>query len=143
SITRYGFRSFDRQFCFADERICDRHRPPLWKSLSDQQIFLTSLLTNVLGEGPSAFVTPYPPDLHHFRGSFGGKDIIPLWRDAKCRYPNITNGLIELLTASYAKTVKPEELFAYVYAVLNSPLYADKFSEELSEPGPRIPITKD
>jgi len=39
--------------------------------------------------------------------------------------------------------VKAEDLFAYVYGLLASPEYVTHFSEELTNPGPRIPITKD
>src|SRR5208337_3175471 len=74
-IVRYGFRSFDRQWAIADDRVCDRPRRPLWKSCGEFQVFLTSLLTDVLGYGPAASVSSFVPDLHHFRGSFGGKDV--------------------------------------------------------------------
>lgn len=36
-----------------------------------------------------------------------------------------------------------EDLFAYAYGILASPSYVDRFSEELSEPPPRLPLTKD
>ena len=39
--------------------------------------------------------------------------------------------------------VGPEDLFAYCYALLASPAYAGRFSEELTIPGPRVPLTKD
>ncbi len=38
------------------------------------------------------------PDLHQFRGSFGGKDAIPLWRDAAATQPNVTAGLLDRLS---------------------------------------------
>ncbi|MBI4081006.1 MAG: hypothetical protein HY423_00205 [Candidatus Lambdaproteobacteria bacterium] len=36
-----------------------------------------------------------------------------------------------------------EDLFAYVYALLATPAYVERFSEELTIPGPRIPLTRD
>jgi hypothetical protein len=39
--------------------------------------------------------------------------------------------------------VSTEDIFAYVYAVLASPQYVERFWEELIRPGPRIPITRD
>ena len=39
--------------------------------------------------------------------------------------------------------VGPEDLFAYCYALLASPAYVGRFSEELTIPGPRVPLTKD
>ncbi len=104
---------------------------------------MTSLLTGVLGEGPAATVSHNIPDLHHFRGSFGGKDVIPLWRNAPATEPNITEGLLRLLSETYGVNVTPENIFSYSYAILASPAYTEQFSEELFIPGPHLPITRD
>ncbi len=92
-IVRYGFRSFDRQWTPQDPRVAALERPALWAALSDHQIFLTTLTTSPLGRGPALTATTLVPDLHHFRGSFGGKDVIPLYRDATTTKPNVTAGL--------------------------------------------------
>ena len=143
SVVPYAYRSFDRQWLLADARLLDRPRPSLWHAHSDQQIYLTSLLSGVLGLGPAATVSAHIPDLHHFRGSFGGKDAIPLWRDADATEPNITTGLPETLGEALGFSVTPADLFAYSYALLASPAYVDRFSEELTVPGPRLPLTRD
>jgi hypothetical protein len=106
-------------------------------------VYFTSLLTGVLGTGPAATVTAHIPDRHHFRGSFSGKDVAPLWRDSSATEPNVTGGLLDLLAQELGLPVLPEDLFAYVYAVLASPGYVERFSEELTIPGPRIPLTRD
>ena len=36
-----------------------------------------------------------------------------------------------------------EDFFAYTYAVLSAPGYVETFSEELTVPGPRLPVTRD
>jgi hypothetical protein len=141
-IERYGFRSLDRQVVLADPRVGDFIRPDLWRIHSDHQLYLTSLLTNPLGAGPAAVVTNLLPDLHHFRGSFGGKDVVPLWRDAAATDPNVVAGLLDQLATTYGYPVEAEELFAYAYGILASPSYVERFSEELSEPPPRLPLTR-
>ncbi len=141
-ISRYGFRSFDRQWTWADTRFADRMRNDLWDCQSSKQIFIISLLTEVLGLGPTATISAEIPDLHYFRGSFGGKHVIPLWRDAEATQPNITTGLLDVLSKTYGTEVTAEDLFAYAYGILASPSYVEKFSEELTLPGPRLPITK-
>ncbi len=138
---RYGFRSLDRQWVLADNRLGDYLRPALWQVHGPQQVYLTSLLSAVLGTGPSVTATALVPDLHHFNGR-GGKDIIPLWRDASATQSNTTNGLLETLGNALGIPISPEDLFAYCYAILSTPEYADRFSEDLAVPGPRIPITK-
>ncbi len=143
AVVPYAYRSFDRQWLLADARLLDRPRPPLWQVHGNRQVYLTSLLTNVLGPGPAATVAAHIPDLHHFRGSFEGKDVIPLWRDADASEPNVTQGLLEALGAELGYEVGPEDFLAYCYALLASPDYVERFSEELTVPGPRLPLTKD
>lgn len=142
-VRRYAFRSFDRQWCLADGRLGDYLRADLWETVSDKQIFLTSLLSGVLGLGAAAVVSSAVPDLHHFRGSFGGKDVVPLWRNAEATQPNVTSGLLDLLSKEYGNPVSAEDLFAYAYAIMATPRYVEHFSEELTIPGPRLPLTSD
>jgi len=140
---RCAFRSFDREWAFLDIRLCDRPRPTLLKAHGRLQIYITSLLTEVLGEGPAAVATAELPEKHHFRGSFGGAHVIPLWRDAEATEANLTAGVVEVLGQTYGRAVTPEDLFAYAYAVLATPEYVRRFWDELTIPGPRLPITKD
>ena len=139
----YAYRSFDRKWALLDGRLCDFPRPNLLKAHSDRQVYITSLLTDVLGEGPAAVASACIPDLHHFRGSFGGAHVIPLWRDAAATDANLTAGVLEALAQAYGHAVGPEDLFAYGYAVLAAPEYVRRFWDELTIPGPRLPITRD
>jgi hypothetical protein len=138
---RYAYRSFDRQWILPDARFCDRPRPSIWRAHSEAQIYLTSFLTEVLGNGPAAIASAFVPDLHHFRGSFGGKHIIPLWRDPAHTQANITGGLLEAVLPNLGPTTA-EDLFAYSYALLATPAFVQTFWNELSIPGPRVPVTK-
>jgi hypothetical protein len=139
-IVRYGFRSFDRQFAIADNRIGGRMNPALWQTESDRQIYLISLLTGVLGLGSGATISSFVPDLHYFCGR-GGKDVIPLWRDAAGTQANLPGGLLTAL-APHLGDVSAEDFFAYCYALLAAPGYVETFSEELTVPGPRVPVTR-
>ena len=143
AIARYSYRSFDRQWVIADSRVGDFLRPELWRSHGQRQVYMTSLLTEILGPGPAAMATSETPDLHHFRGSFGGKDVIPLWRDAKATRPNIARGLIEALLSAHGTPVSAQQLFTYAYGILAQPDYVERFWDELEMPPPRLPITKD
>ena len=140
---RYGYRSFDRQWSLYDARLCDRPRPDLVRSYSNHQIYLCSLFKHPLGSGQAATLTALIPDLDHFRGSFGGANIIPLWRDAAASQPNLPAGLLEQLAAELGFNLTAIDLLAYCYALLASPNYAALFESELRTPGPRIPLTSD
>lgn len=141
-VERYAYRSLDRQWVLADSRLGDFPRRVLWSARSSSQVYMTSLLTGVIGEGPAAIVAAQVPDLHHFRGSFGAKDVVPLWRDAEGRETNVVDGLLERLEQEFGREITPEDLFAYVYGVLAGE-YTSRFAAELEVPGPRIPLSKD
>ncbi len=142
-VSRYSYRSFDRQYVFADARLIDRPGPPIWAAHGDKQVYITSLLTAVMGHGPAAVATAAIPDLHHFRGSFGGKHVIPLWRNADATEPNLTGGLLEAVSAVHGASTSADRLFAYAYGILSQPDYVSRFWDELELPPPRLPITKD
>lgn len=140
---RYGYRSFDRQFALYDFRVGDFIRPTLGRIYGERQTFLICPDTLICGHGAICTVSADVPDQHYFRGSFGGKDVIPIYRDAAGTEPNVTAGLLDLLGAEYGTTPTAEDLAAYVYAVLGGQSYTQRFWNELETPGPRVPLTKD
>lgn len=142
-ITRYAFRSYDRHFAIEDSRFNDRMAEVLWRIQGEKQIYFTALATEALGAGQGIIASAFVPDLHQFRGSFGGKDVIPLYRDAAGTEPNVTEGLLDVLGKEYQAPVTPEDLIAYVYGVLGGQSYTRRFWNELETPGPRVPMTKD
>ena len=96
----------------------------------------------MLGAGPAALASAAVPDLDCFCGR-GAKDVIPLYRDAEATEPNVTGGLLERIAEVHGADVTAERLFAYTYGVLAQPLYVERFWDELEQPPPRLPITKD
>lgn len=87
------------------------------------------------------------PDLHHFAGR-GGKDIIPLYRDAQGT-PNVDPKLRLLVTERHRSTdgnaveLTVERLFAYVFGILAGTDYTTRFHDALETQGPRVPLTAD
>ena len=144
-IERYGYRSFDRQHIIADSRLADRPRPDLWSARGPKQVFLTTLTSTRLGQGPALTVTPYVPDLDHFRGSYGAKNVTPLYSDPSGRVPNVTQGLLGNLGDRLGAEVSPEDLLAYVHALAGTAAFTKRFEDELAEAaGPiHVPITAD
>jgi hypothetical protein len=140
---RYSFRVLDRQFAYFDFRLGDYIRPSLFRMASDKQVFLVAPDSMVPGLGPAIAVATHVPDQHFFRGSFGGKDVIPLFRDAAGTVPNITAGLLDDLGDVYGAVPSTEDFAAYVYALLGGQSYTRRFWNELETPGPRVPLTKD
>jgi hypothetical protein len=146
-IARYGYRSFDRQYCIPDPRVAALERPALWLAHSDSQVYMTTLVTKQLGDGPSATVSAYVPDLHYYNGR-GGKDVIPLYRDASGT-PNVDQDMLHFVEEAQRATevpgraVRGRDLFAYVYGILAGADYSARFRQELEKLGPRIPLSAD
>ena len=141
SFGRYSHRYLDRKFAIIDQRFGDYLRPELTSTLGPAQIFFSTLMTKPLGRGPAIGVTALLPDLDQFCGR-GGKDIIPLYRDANASNANVTADLQDHLSGVLDLAVTTQDLAAYVYAVLGGQSYTRQFRKELETPGPRVPVTK-
>jgi len=148
SLLRYAYRAFDRQFTFNDPRLAKTESPSLWAAVSERNVFLISGMTITLGSGPAAVATGDLPDFQHFRGSFGGKDVIPLYRDSN-NSPNTDPKLVAAINNMLGESGKRideayhESLFAYCFGILAGTDYTTRFRAELETPGPRIPLTRD
>ena len=141
-VQRYAYRSFDRHTIIADGRLMSRPRPDLWRAHSDNQIYLASVFTQPLGNGPALTSSASIPDLHYFSGR-GAKDVLPLYRDSRASQANILPDLLELLGSVYQHPVAPEDFLAYVYGVLAQPAFTTRFAKELETRELRLPITRD
>lgn len=142
-VVRYPTRSFDRQWAFSDPRLCALERPALQSCASTRQLYLVSLMTAPMSSGPCITVAADVPDKHYFNGR-GGKDVLPLYRDAAATQPNVTRGLLSAIGKAHGTGAPtPEDLAAYVYALLSAPAYQVRFAGPLQTPGPRVPMTAD
>lgn len=147
-IRRYQYRSFDRQWAFADARLAELERPSLWASESPTQLYLATLASYAVGPGPALTASTAVPDMAVYRGSFGGKDILPLYRDAQGT-PNADPELLRIMTRRHrevqpdAAEVTVERLFAYIFGVLAGTDYTTRFKQALQTPGARVPLAAD
>lgn len=143
SKVRYQWRPFDRQWTFRDPRLAKTESPALWQSLSDRQVFLATLASEPLGPGPALVAFTAAPDKHVFNGR-GGKDIIPLYRDASAAAPNVLDGLLDVLCHRLASpAIDESQLVAYVFGLLSTPGYQVRFEPFLQDKVVRVPLTND
>ena len=143
-LKRCIYRSFDRQYVLADNRFGDRFRPVLWRIYDDQkQVYLSTMLARPLSSGPALVASAYVPDMNSFRGSCGGADIMPLYRDPGSSEYNILEGLAPLLAASFqVDEIAEEDIVAYIYSLLSCPDFTSLFHEELESRELRVPLTR-
>lgn len=141
ALTRYSFRSFDRQWIIPDARLINRPNPALWNGYSPRQIYLTAPHDRSPSNGPAITFTSVVPDLHHYHGRGGRAH--PLWRDAAAKLPNIPPQLLCLLADVYGHPVSAEDVLAYLAAVMAHPAFTARFQPDLVQPGLRAPLTAD
>ena len=141
SPVRYSFRSFDRQWIIPDHRLLSTARPKLWGLISPRQIFLTALEAYSPSAGPAVTFTCLMPDQDHYHGR-GGR-VYPLWADAQAKQSNIRPDVLQSTAKAYGATVSPEDLFAYVAAVMAHPAFTAPFRTDLVRPGLRVPLAAD
>jgi predicted helicase len=136
-----GYRSFDRQWIIPDKRLINRPNPTLWSVRSDRQVYLTAPQDTAPTSGPAATFTALVPDLHHFKGR-GGR-VYPLWLGPESESSNLAPGLVSYLGDIYGYRVEPDDIFAYLAAILAHPGFPAEFTAYLSTPGIRLPLTAD
>ena len=139
-IERIGFRSFDRQYIIADQRVVDFLRPDLWRLRGEKQVFLVTQLREPLTSGPAVVFSAEVPDTHYFKGHHGGR-VIPLYRDTHQQIPNIAPGLLPLLRDRFGSAIADDDFIAYIAGVSAHSGYTQRFQAELAQPGVRIPLT--
>ena len=139
---RYAFRTLDRQWIIPDNRLINRPNPTLWNAHSGNQIYLAALEAHSPSAGPAISFSDLIPDLHHYKGNFGGR-VYPLWRNADATVSNIKPSLIAHLSFAYGRTVLPDDMMAYIAGVMAHPAFTARFKADLVRPGLRLPITAD
>jgi hypothetical protein len=139
---RYGFRSFNREWIIPDARVITQPNAELWRSRSDKQVYLTAFTEESPTGGPALTFTGLVPDLHHYKGSFGGR-VFPLWSDADASSANLPPKMLQFLKQRLGRDVSAEDLIAYIAGVAAHPVFTARFQDDLSTPGLRIPITAD
>jgi len=138
---RYAFRSFDRQWIIPDNRLVNRPNPTLWKAWSDKQVFVTAPEDRAITIGPAITCSALIPDLHHYHGR-GGR-IYPLWADAQATQSNVRADMLQALAKAHGAAVAPDEMIAYLAAVMAHPAFTARFRADLARPGLRVPLTAD
>ncbi|WP_244499737.1 type ISP restriction/modification enzyme [Tardiphaga robiniae] len=141
SPTRYGVRSFDRQWIIPDGRLINRPNPTLWNAYSLKQVYLTAPEDRSPSNGPALTFTDLIPDLHHYNGR-GGR-VHPLWSDRAATQPNVNPALLAHLAKIFGQAVKAEDVLAYIAALMAHPAFTTRFAPDLVRPGLRVPFTAD
>lgn len=141
---RYSYRPFDIGYIYYEPNLLGRAREKTIYHLKNQNIGL------VLVAQPQAanlsyfdcvYLTKYLVDTNMFRR--GGPSAFPLYLYSEdgTKVPNLNREIVKEIEKITGKT-EPEEILDYIYAVLHSPSYREKYKEFLKIDFPRVPYPK-
>lgn len=165
-LTQILYRPFDLHWIIYHDEMVERMRKETMHHMLEPNIALcVGRQFSVIGSDnyDIVFVSEHIVDFNLFRR--GGELVFPLYNylqsipkkrssltqfmmfepevNYQVRKPNIKLELFDELKNSYKKSVTPEEIFFYIYAVLYSNTYRSKYAEFLKIDFPRVPFTKD
>jgi predicted helicase len=146
-IRRSTYRPFCLEWLYYDPILNDR-------PAAFQEVFPTSaqLLENPLiclsamgHRAPfTALITKNTPNLA--LNSIDGFQCFPLYTyalDGKIRRDNITDWALGQFQAKYGPDVTKPDIFHYVYGLLHSPQYRERYKENLKRELPRVPLVEE
>jgi predicted helicase len=136
---RAGYRSFDRQWIIPDSRLLDRPRPDLWAARSPSQVFVVEQHAHPIAGGPGVVFSNLIPDMHFFNNR-GGRTLPMLHPD---RSSNLAPGFANALAEVLDKEISTSEIVAYLGGTVGHSAFTERFTDELTTPGIRVPLTTD
>ncbi|GAA1415196.1 hypothetical protein AUR04nite_34400 [Glutamicibacter uratoxydans] len=137
SIVPVGYRSFDRQYIIADNRLLHMPSPSLWAARSEKQLFIAEQHARFPGKGPGVMFSELMPDMNYFNNR-GGRAFPIYHPDGSA---NIAPGLLEALSEHFGVKVEVEHVAAYLAATTAHPEYVSMFKDELTHYSNRLPLT--
>lgn len=164
-FTRLLYRPFDIREIFYHDALVDRSRKEVMQHMLHSNIALLThrreelqipythfLVTDLISEHGvlSSKTTNYQFPLYLYperKKSRSGGGITMMLFEPEVPYgtgekvPNIAPKIFEMLTLAYKKQPSPEDIFYYIYGVLYSNSYRQKYAEFLKTDFPRVPFT--
>ncbi|MCH6485377.1 DEAD/DEAH box helicase family protein [Pseudoxanthomonas sp. LH2527] len=154
-VVESTYRPFHRQWYYGEARINLRlYRMPLVFPAADSFNVVMVVNQNWKANGNIVLMMGSVPDLH----SNGDAQCFPLYlydeasqqlgdglfaarsADGRRRRDAITDAGLAHFTSAYpGETISKEDLFYYVYGILHSPDYRERYADNLSKELPRIP----
>lgn len=150
-IKIYSYRPFDNRFTIYNAKILQRSRKDIMnnfqfdnlaivtiknsKQVNFDEVFISKHITDKHLIGHQTFVFPLFIYSGNNNNSLFGKDSV--------QQSNFNPKFWQKITPSFVETLNPWSIFYYIYAVLYSNTYREKYNEFLKVDFPRIPFTKD
>jgi predicted helicase len=166
-VIKCSYRPFETKYILFDKIVVDRPRKELLQHSKNKENIILGIGRQGMAVGNIEWclttVSKFPVDANMFRR--GGVNLFPLYLyskdigqqiigDINARKPNlnieIVNQIAEKLSLTFTNekettknTFAPIDILDYIYAVLHSPSYREKYKEFLKIDFPRVPYPRD
>ena len=155
-VTQYAYRPFDNRYVYYDvdkierprEKIMRHIRLPFLKRITHNLVLSTC--RQLAGDTwyhvnatdcvvDDCFVSNKTKE----RGYVFPLYLYQEYHGEMQKVPNLNSEIVEKIAAALGEEPTPEDIFNYIYAVLHSPSYREKYKEFLKIDFPRIPYPTD
>jgi len=153
SIIPYSYRPFDIRYICFNNKVIDRDREELMKNIKGNNIglittrqlssnkfshiILTDNISDICSISIKTKESGYLFPLFIYINSDGA-----LFTQIQNKKSNMNKGFTKILLSKLPKTISTENIFYYIYAILHSNKYREKYQEFLKTDFPKIPFTK-
>lgn len=146
-VKHITYRPFDKKLVYYDTKLVERPREKVMGSLKNNtnHAIIVGRQGQVCGNETwnLVFITDCIDDFNVFYRGGGYTFPLYLYKDefgTEQRIPNINTEDWQKFNNAVGRETTPEELLAYIYAILHSPLYRERYKEFLKVYFPRIPL---
>jgi predicted helicase len=154
-VTLAAYRPFQKMWLYKERQLVwSLYRvPTLFPENNSSNLFI-----NVTGPGVttdfSALMNNYPPDyasmgigqcypLYFYSNNSNSSPSLFETVDQFSRSEGISDWACNLFRTKYGNNITKEDIFYYVYGVLSSPEYIQRYKNELRKESPRVPLLDD
>jgi type I restriction-modification system DNA methylase subunit len=145
NITDYLYRPFDMRKIIYDSKLIQRLRSKVMDHMQHDNIALLTCKNQTSFDFQHIFISRSVTDrcsVSLQTGEVGYIFPLYLYSDDGSKTPNLKQEIVDQIEKIVGETT-PEDIFDYIYAVLHSPNYREKYKEFLKIDFPRVPYPKD
>lgn len=144
---QYSYRPFDIRWINYDVKQITRARANVMNNLKKPNIALCLIKVNSSSDGLFKVLMSAGLTDKAILSSKDNANVFPLYLYTKefgeeKKNPNLKKEEWQKFNDAVGKETTPEEILAYIYAVLHSPSYRERYKEFLKVDFPRIPLPK-
>lgn len=147
NVVLLAYRPFDNKFTYFNNRLIWRHREDVMNNYLNKEN--VGLLFSRMTKGKSfahVFISKNISEaifLSPLTGTNAFNAPIYLYHKDGTKTVNFNAEILEKIKSNLQGEAKPEDILDYIYAVLYSPSYREKYKEFLKIDFPRVPYPKD